>query len=81
MCSGFRESVDLLVLGDHMLFTWRLSVQMSRCGFRSEDILREKALFYKLLQVLLEGPAVDGLMSLTFVVGTIFSDPGSEGLC
>jgi len=45
---------------------------MSRCGFRSEDILFKEALFYKLLLVLLEGPSLDGLVSLTFMVGAAF---------
>ena len=54
---------------------------MSRCDFRSEDILLEEALFYKLLQVLLEGLAVDSLVSITFVVGEVLLQPGSERLC
>jgi len=36
------QGVNDLVLGDHMLFPRRLSVRMSRCGFRSEDILLEE---------------------------------------
>jgi len=72
VCSEFGESVDDLVLGDHMLFPRRLSVQISRCGFRSEDINFKKILFYKLLQVLPEGPAVDGLVTLAFVIGAVF---------
>jgi len=45
---------------------------MSRCDFRSEDILLEEALFYKLLQVLSKGPALDGLVSLAFIVEAVF---------
>jgi len=45
---------------------------MSRCCFRSEDILFKEALFYKLLQVFSKGPAVDGLVSLAFVVKAVF---------
>jgi len=49
---------------------------MSGCDFRSEDILFKEALIYDLLQVLPEGPTMDGLMSLAFVVRTIFLWPG-----
>jgi len=45
---------------------------MSICGFRIEDILFKKVLFYKLLQVLPEGPVVDGLVSLAFMIGAVF---------
>ena len=68
---GIRESVNRLVLSDSMLFLRRLSVQISRCGFKSEDILFKKVLFYKLIQVLSEGSTVDGLMSVAFVVGAV----------
>jgi len=47
---------------------------------RSEDVLFEEALFYELLQVPPKGPAVNGLMPLTFVVGAVPSDQGSDGL-
>jgi len=50
-----------------MLFLRRLSVWMSRCGFRSEDILFKKVLFYRLLQVFPEGPAVDGVVGAVFL--------------
>jgi len=45
---------------------------MPRCDFRSEDILLKEAQLYKLLQVLLEGPTVDVLVSLAFVIRVIF---------
>ena len=45
---------------------------MSICGFRIEDILFKKVLFHKLLQILPEGPTMDGLVSLVFVVGAVF---------
>jgi len=67
VCLKFRESV----LGDHVLFPRRLSVRMSRCDFRSEDILFKEALFYKLLQVLPEGPAVDCLVFISFLGGEV----------
>jgi len=41
---------------------------MSGCGFRSEDILFKKTLFYKLLLVLPEDLPMDGLVSLAFRV-------------
>jgi len=37
----------------------------------SEDILFKKVLFYELLQVLPEGPTVDGLVFLAFEVGAV----------
>ena len=58
MCSKFGESVDLLVLGDQVLRSRGLSVQMSRCDFRSDDILLKKVLPNELLQVLLEWPTL-----------------------
>jgi len=63
-CSGFRESVDLFVLGDQVLLPRRLSVQMSRGSFRSEDIFLKEALFDKLPQVLPECPALGDRVSL-----------------
>jgi len=78
VCSEFGELVDRLVLDNHMLFSRTLSIQMSKCGFRSDDILFKEALFYKLVQVLLEGPAVDGLVSLAFVVGAVFFGLGER---
>ena len=71
MCSGFEESVDLLVLGDQVLLPRRLSVQMSRSGFRSENILLTEAISDELLQVLSERPTLDGRVSLAFVVVAI----------
>ena len=41
-----RKSVNLFVLCDHMMFPRRSSVRMSRCGFRSEDILFMEGLSY-----------------------------------
>jgi len=69
---GLRKLVYRLVLGDHMLFLLGLDVRMSRYGHRSEDIFLEEALFYTLLQVLLEGPKVDGLVSIAFVIRAVF---------
>jgi len=71
VCLEFEESVNRLVLGHHMLFPRKLSVQMSS-NFRSEDILFKKVLFAKLLQVLPEDPAMDGLVSLIFMVRAVF---------
>ena len=66
-----REAVDLLVLGDQVLLPRRLSVRMSRRGFRSEDVLLKEALSDELLRVLPEFPALNGQVSLTFVVGAV----------
>ena len=71
----FMIWVDLPVLSDHKLFSRRLSVWMSRCGIWREDIFLEEALFHKLLQVLPEGPVVDGLVFFAFVVGSVFLRP------
>ena len=47
---------------------------MSRFGgcFGSEDVLFEKTLLDELFQILLEGPTVDDLVSLTVMVEAIF---------
>ena len=57
MCLGSEKAVDLLVLGDQLLLPRSLNDRMSRCGFRSEDILLKKILSDG-LQVLLECPAL-----------------------
>jgi len=75
MCSGFRESVDLLLLGDQVLLSRRLSDQISKRGFRSEDVLLKEALFDELLKVLSEYPALGGRVSLAFMVGAVFLRP------
>jgi len=41
---------------------------MSRCDFRSEDILLKEALSDELLQVLVDYPILDDRVSLAFVV-------------
>ena len=46
-------------------------IRMSKHDFKSEDILLEKALSDELLQVLLECPALDGRVSLVFLVGAV----------
>ena len=50
-----RELVDLLVLGDQVLLPRRLSIRMSRCGFKNEDIL-------------LKGVSIIGAIGCTVVV-------------
>ena len=54
---------------------------MSKRDFRSEDVLFKEVLFYELLYVLPEGPAMDGLVSLAFMIEAVLVRPGSEGLC
>jgi len=51
---------------------------MSRCDFKSKNIFLEESLFHELLQVLLEGSAVDGLMFLAFMVGAVFLRLGEQ---
>ena len=65
MCSKFRESVDLLVLGDQVLLPRRLSVRMSRCGFKNEDIL-------------LKGVSIIGAIGCTVVVALSLSPSGES---
>ena len=71
MCSGFGESVDLLVLGYQMLLPGRLSVRMTRHDFRSDDILLKKALSDELFDVLPECPALDGRVFFASMVGAV----------
>ena len=47
---------------------------------RSEDILLEEAMLDEFLPVPLEGPIVDGIVSLTLMVGAIFLRLGERGI-
>jgi len=49
---------------------WNIDLSGSRGYFESEDVLFEEILLD--IQILLEGPTVDGLGSLTIMVGAIF---------
>jgi len=49
VCMKVGESVDCLVLGDHVLRPVRLHAWLSRDCLRSEDVLFEKALLDKLI--------------------------------
>ena len=69
---GIRGGSQSPYIGYHMLFLRRLIVQMSRCDFKSEDIFFKEVLFYKLLHIHPKGLAMDGLVTIAFVVGAIF---------
>ena len=56
----------------------RWSIELSGSGgcFGGEDVLFEETLLDELLQVLPEGPVMDGLVSLAVIVGEIFFHSG-----
>ena len=53
-------------------YAW--SVELSRSGgsFESENVLFEEALLDDFFKILLEGPVVDGLVSLAVIIRAIF---------
>jgi len=78
---GVVWSIDRLVLGDQMLWLGRLCLRLSEICFGCENIFFEEDQLNELFQVLSEGPTVDGLVPFGFVIGAVFLDARSEGLC
>ena len=74
-------SINHFVLGDQVLWDRRWSIERSesRGCFESEDVLFEETLLDELFQILKEGPLMDGLVSLTVMVGAIIFYFGKWG--
>ena len=71
---GNVRSLGYFVLDDKVLWLGRWSACLSgfRGCFESKDVLFEKVLLDEFFQVLPEGPAVDGHVSLTIMIRSIF---------
>ena len=75
------SSVHHPVLNDCALLLGRRGVRLSRNCLRDEDVLLEEALLDELFQISLEGPTMDGLVSLQLSNEQYSSDLISDGLC
>jgi len=71
VCMKVGKSVDCLVLANRILLPGRLCIWLPKNRLRGEDILLEKVLLNKLLQVSSEGPTMDGLVPFAVMVGAV----------
>ena len=80
---GRIRSLNRLALGDYVLRLGRRWTAQASCiegNLGGKDVLFEKALVDKFFQIFSEASAVNGLVSLTVVVRTVFFSSGSVGL-